>query len=283
LKAKGKKSIGALERSSLPRGFISDWFDLLERVETPEQYLACLPAGSAGRKLATFWLGLDSPKGTGTDKEAEGRGTPDPGHTMSLWYFLGKLHAGLNSSADDLISRAQHRLDLTEVILQFKGMLRAFNPTARWRDTTAVGTFAALLVRARGNISSNLSELRSLALTCESISRSKYARGHNMLLKCFAAEAKKLHERTQECAQQYQHQLRELKSARGLSATEWPLELCEIDLEAIEELAVSESKMSSRKLIDVAEAEMSIAFDKIPKAFEILKPYLEGGGDPEQD
>ena len=103
-----------------------------------------------------------------------------------------------------------------------------------------------------------------------------------MLLKCFAAEAKELYEKTQKCAQQYQHQLRELKSARGLSATQWPLELCEIDLEAIEEFAVSESKRSFRKLTDVAEAEMSIAFGQIPKAFEILKPYLAGGDDPEE-
>jgi hypothetical protein len=282
LKSKRKKSAEALDRSLMAEGLFSDWFDWLEKVENPQQYLEFLPAESAGRKLANFWLNLDSQKVEGTEEENQDQGMPDPAHTMSRWYFLGRLHAGLNSSADELILRAQHQLDLTEMILQFKGMLRASKPTAQWKEAIDVGKFAVLLVGARRSITSNLGELQSLKRTSESISK-KYAPGHNMLLKCFAQRATRLEERTQECSEEYQHQLRELKSIRGRSAAEWPSELCEIDFKAIEEFSESESKATLRRLTDVARAEMLIAFDQTPEAFEVLKPHLKGDCDQEKN
>jgi len=279
LKNKRSRKFETVKRSQVTEIY-SDWFDSLEEVETPEKYLECLPAGSAGRKLVELWLASDSSTGDASDKATLDQTTPDPNYVMSLWYFLGRLLAGLNCCADDLIVRGQQRIEATEAILKFKGILEAASP-GRWKDPRALEKFAPLLIQAGGDITSNLRELRSLKLASECISK-KHPAGHELLLKCFTSKAERLAERTESNAQEYEHQLREVKSDPGLSAT-LPSELREIDVAGVEEAAREESKVLYRKLFDIAHAEMLIAFDSTDEARKILKPYLEGDGDPEEE
>ncbi len=266
-----------MKRSQV-RGIYWDWFDFLKEVETPEKYLECLPARSAGRNLADLWLASDSSTGDASDKTTLDQ-TPDPNFVLSLWYFLGRLLANLNCCADDLIARGQQRLEATEAILKFKDILEASSP-GRWKDPRALEKFAPLLNQAGGDITSNLRELRSLKLASGYISKN-HAAGHELLLKGFTSKAERLAERTEANAQEYEHQLREVKSDPALSAT-LPSELREIDVAGVEEAARKESKVLYRKLFDIAHAEMWIAFDSIDKARKIFKPYLQGDGDPEE-
>jgi hypothetical protein len=176
---------------------------------------------------------------------------------------------------------AQYQLESAEVILEIEGLLRALNPTARRTDATARVKIAALLAKARENISSNLRELRSLKLACESISE-KYGEGHKLLHETLAVKIEELHKRTLACTHEYKRAIKELMSWSGSSASEWTPDLCEIDLNSVEKLAVNKSDEIVRMLDVSAHAQMSVAFDEGPEALETLKPYLEGG-DPGEE
>jgi hypothetical protein len=279
---KFEERIEALEELSLPDEIFSKLSKDLERFETFERYLEFLPTGSSVRKVAALIPDLKFQKRKSTESKDSDQKTASLLQTISHWYFLGNLVSGLNSDAQERILHAQSRLELTEQILQFKGTLRVSNLSARWTDAIDLRKFSVHLVRARRNVSWNLCKLRSSRLAYERIS-SKYGNGHNLLLKPLAVKVEQLHKRTEECADQYGRVLRELLSDPASSETEWPADFCEIDLDGIEQLAVSKTAVIVRRLIDVAHSEMLIALDEIPKAFEILKPYLEAEGDQDVD
>jgi hypothetical protein len=279
MKTNDAKCIKAIEAATLPQKSISTGLDTFELSETFEEFLKHLPAESAGRQLAAITPDLkrSRPKGRGKTHPVK----PEP-HEMSGWFFIVRLMLGLNSRADYLISDAEPRLELAETITRLKGVLRVSNPNVRWPDAFDFGEYAALLVKARYNVTSKLCELRSLRLACEQISR-EYGEGHQLLHKSFSVKIEELHERALECAQEYQQRLKELLAVSDLTGADWPADLCGIDFEALDELAVRESGGIVRVLEASAEAQMCIAFDETPAAFEILNPYLQGGGNSEQD
>jgi hypothetical protein len=281
MNSKEAKRIEALAASLRPDEIFSKWLNIFELSETFEQHLRHLPAESAGRQLAALMPNLKSPGEKGTNSKTRGLTKPDLPY-MSLWYFVSRLIVGLNSSAYDLVWRAQYRLESAEVILQIESPLRALNPTARRKDATARVKIAALLARARENITSNLRELQSLKLACEGISGT-YGRGHKLLHQTLTVKIEELHKSTLGCAHDYERARKELLAGPVSSGTKWPPELREIDFDGIEKLAVSEKSEIVRMLEVSAKAQMRIAFDETPKAFEILEPFLQGGGDPEEE
>ena len=276
------KRIEAAEAASAPQRIIFEELKMFELSETFEQYLIHLFAESVGRKLAALMPHLKLPGGKGIKSKAQSQTAANLRYWMSRWYRIGRLIVGLNSTANESIFGAQERLDLTEVILRFKSVIRVSHPTVRWTNGIDPGKFAALLVRARDNITSNLSGLQALNLACECIS-GKYANPHKLLHKTFAFKIEELHKRTLESVQEYERARKELLSGPVPSGTEWPQDFCEVDFSAVEKLATSECDEIVRMLEVSAKAQMFIAFDQGPEALETLKPNLEGGGDPEKD
>lgn len=228
MKSREAKRIEAVEAASAPQRIISEELNIVELSETCDHYLKHLSTESLGRKLATLMPDLKLADGKGSKRKTQSQTPPDLQGWISRWYFVVRLMAGLNSTANDFIFAAQGRLDLTEVILQFKGMLLASNPNVRWIDAVDLGKYAAFLVKARYNITSNWCELESLKLACEYIS-GKYGQGHKLLHKTFSEKIEELHKRTLEWAQEYEHALKELLAARAPSGTRRLPDLSEID------------------------------------------------------
>lgn len=281
MKGTNERRIKALEEALEPDEFFAKLAEDLERFDTFERYLEFLLNGSFEREVAALIPNLKFQIRKSNGCKDYDLTPAHLRHAISHWYFVGNLTVGLNSDTTELIQHIEGRLESTEVIFQFKDMLRVSNPSVRWTDAIDLGKFSALLVKERRNIVSNLSRLRASCLACESLS-SKYGQGHKLLHKALVVEIDKLYERNEECANLYGRLLREMLSSPVPPETAWPPDLCEIALDAIEQLATNQSEMIVRRLIDLAQAEMLIAFDENQKAREILEPYLEGVGDPEE-
>jgi len=246
----------------------------LERFDTFERYLEFLADGSVAGEVAALIPDLKFQDRKPNDWNDYHLTPAQQRHGISHWYFVGNLVVGLHSDAAELILRVAGRLESTEVILQFKDTLRVSNPSVRWTDAIDLGKFSALLVRVRRNLVSNLSELRASCLACESIS-SKHGKGHKLLIKELVVKIDELYRRNEEFVNLFGQVLREILSSPVRPETGWPPDLCEIDRDAIEQVAVNQSEMLVRRLTDLAQAEMLIAFDENQKALDILKPYLE--------
>jgi hypothetical protein len=176
------KRIEAAEAASAPQRIISEELKIFELSGTFEQYLIHLSAESVGRRLAALMPDLKLPAGKGINSKAHSQTAANLQYWMSRWYCIGRLIVGLNSTANESILGAQERLDLTEVILRLKSAIRVSHPTVRWTDRADPGEFAALLVIARDNITSNLSGFQALNLACECIS-GKYGEGRKPCMK----------------------------------------------------------------------------------------------------
>jgi hypothetical protein len=281
MNAKNAKKIKDMAAALQPQEIYSEWLHTFELTETFDQLLVHVSTESAGRKLAALMPDLKNPGRKASKKKAQGKITPDHQNMISQWYFVGKMILGLNSTVDDIVSRSQYRLELAEVILQSRGIVRASKPTAQWTHGIDLEKFVALLIRARTNISINLFDLQSSKLACECISR-KYGEDRNLLIKALATKVDALTARTQNCASEFQQVLRELQSDPISRHTEWSPDLCEIDLDALAQSAVTESEAIVRKLEVLAKGQMLIAFDETQLALKDLKPYLEDDGEPEE-
>ncbi len=279
MNAKNAKKINDLAAALQPQEIYSEWLHTFELTETFDQLLVHVSTESAGRKLAALMPDLKNPGRKASKKKAQGKITPDHRNMISQWYFVGKMILGLNSTVDDIVSHSQYRLELAEVILQSRGIVRVSKPT-RWTDGIELEKFAALLLRVRININMNLLELQSSKLACECISR-KYGEDRNLLIKALATKVDALDARTQDCASEFQQVLRELQSDPISRHTEWSPDLCEIDLDALAQSAVTESEAIVRKLEVLAKGQMLIAFDETQLALKDLKPYLQENGEPE--
>jgi hypothetical protein len=259
MNAKEAKRIEAIDAAVLPQKIVSRALDTFELSTTLEDYLEGLPEESAGRKLAALTPDLKSSGSKGSKSEDRGRTMPGS-HDMSQWYFITRLIAGLSSMADDLILLGTCRLQVAEMTWRIKGMVRVSEPTGLWIDGIDLGKFTALLVETRDDITSNLRELQASKLASEFISE-KYDKAHKLLHQSWSVKIEELHKRTLECAQEYEHTLKELLAAGAPSGRQWPPDLCEIDFNAVEELAVSEGDERVAILETSAKAQMQIAFE----------------------
>jgi hypothetical protein len=203
---------------------------------------------------------------------------------MSRWFFHTNLVTALNSKADELILNIKHRLEITEVISQVLSVIPASNMTVPSINTIDTGSLLVLLAKMRACITSNIHELRAFRLSSDRISET-FGEGSDLLLGDLRTEICGLFEKIHEAAQEYQRALGELRSQPLPPDTEWPPDVCEIDFDAIEERGKTESGAIFRRLVDLASAEMSIAFGQTGDALEKLKPYLgtTDAEDPEEE
>lgn len=267
------RKIAFLEIPSLAPKVSSEWIESVAEFG-PFEYLQFLPEGSAGRKLAALsndfkWPGNNDIKTRRGDLTA-----PDMRAAMSRWFFHTNLVTALNSNANELILSVRHRLEVMKMISQFEDRLSDTNSTLPQTDTVNIGLLSALLVEKHEYIDSNIRELRAFRLGSASISE-KFGEGNELLLRDLGDEINELCERTEQSAQQYQQTLEALWSQPIPPDTKWLPDLCDIDFDAIDEDAKTESDAIVSRLIALAYAEMLIAFGQTSEALETLQPYLE--------
>jgi hypothetical protein len=282
VKTESVKRVEEVETKLLPKVVISKGLKNLEPIATFEQYMEFLPSGSPGKRLSELFPELKLPEGKKIDGKTKDKSKHEVRYALSNWYFIISLLMGLDSRADDLIRRARHQLELTEMISRIKKLLPASTSPSRWTEAINIAEIVALLAKMRGLIVSNLLELCSFEQTRSSIC-AEYFEGGNLLVKALAVEIDELYERTRSSVQDYHRLLQELRSLPHPFETGWPQELCDIDVDALEHSAIVDSEVIVRVLVAFAKGKMLIAFDRIPEALETLKPYLQTNADDKEE